>query len=187
MANNSLIKCRVCGREVSEFAPTCPGCGDLVAYRFGHAPKPAQSTTKGPLWWIGLIVVVLVVYSCMRAIPVANQGASTISDADAPAVLPPAYSLKVISTQCEKRGRYDQAKATVQNTGNLTVPFAKAFFQFTNDAGQAIGNDDSYFSPTDIPAGATASADVMASGLSGTTHCGLLTVQDGDGNAVLLQ
>lgn len=184
---DKLVKCPVCGREVSERAEACPGCGDPTAQRYGHSK--AVSKPRGFFWWIGLIFVVLLVWQCARLLP--SSSSSTAASYDTPAASSPSpapsYFLKVIDTSCGEKGSYVTAEVTVQNVGTIAIPYAKAFFQFKDEAGQVVGTDDTYFSPTDIPPGSTASADVMKRGIVGATRCGLLTVQDGSGQSVTLQ
>jgi len=184
-----LINCRVCGNPVSEYAPTCPTCGDPVAYRFGHAPKPAsKNSSRGLLWWIGLIVVLFVLWSCVRSVGRIDDYSQTPAAAASSeaARAAPSYSLHVVNTACTREGAYARGAVTVINSGSITMPFAKAFFQFTDGAGNVVGTEDSYFSPNDIPPGSTASADVYARGISNAEKCRLSTVQDGDGNAASL-
>jgi len=98
--------------------------------------------------------------------------------------VPNSYRLFVVSVECTSRGR-DRADITVRNDGNTPMRFAKAFAVFKNKSGEVMSAQDSFFHPTDIPPGATASADVYSNG-SGAYSCALLSVQDNNGIAAQL-
>lgn len=98
----------------------------------------------------------------------------------------PIYSVKVVSVECRDNYGRNRADVTVTNTGSTTIPYAKVFVQFNDGSGKVLSAQDNYLSPHDIPPGAAASATVYSSG-GGSKTCGLVGVQDGDGNAVVLQ
>ena len=52
----AIIECKSCGRKVSEFAPTCPKCGEDPQGRERTAEQPGRMRR-----WIFLVVVALVV------------------------------------------------------------------------------------------------------------------------------
>ena len=58
----ALIKCPECGREISEKAPTCPGCGAPVAAGSTTPISPATHvavTRRGGKWEAAGFVLVL--------------------------------------------------------------------------------------------------------------------------------
>lgn len=57
MAAPNLVKCPVCGAQVSDQAPTCPSCGDATARRFGN--EKSKSSGCGTLVAIGFGFFVL--------------------------------------------------------------------------------------------------------------------------------
>jgi hypothetical protein len=143
--------------------------------------------------WIVLVVVVLTLGFCSYVAYLfgeATEGTSLSSPTEAiesPSQrVAPSYSLKVVSTECADNYGKNRADVTVKNTGTNTIPYAKAFVEFQDKSGKLLSAQDSYFSPTAIPPGATASTTVYSSG-GGAKTCGLSSVQDGDGNAVTLQ
>lgn len=103
--------------------------------------------------------------------PKAN-GASPNSSAASPD-----YRVEVLSLSCEERGNMTKVGVTVRNSGGLEIPFAKAFFRVGTQS------EDSYFSPSTVPAGSLASAD---SYVRSPGDCRLLMIQDGKGNQVRL-
>lgn len=44
----ALINCPECGREVSDKAPTCPGCGVPIAGHVGQSESPVMSKPPEP-------------------------------------------------------------------------------------------------------------------------------------------
>lgn len=137
--------------------------------------------------WIVLAFMGLVLYACVKV--AANlapvDGGSAVNTPTRVAAAAPSYTVKVVSVECDASGR-DRADITVQNTGTATIPYAKAFAEFTSKSGGVDSAQDSYFRPHDIPPGARASATVYSNG-SGSHKCGLVRIQDGDGNQVTLQ
>ncbi|MFO7870787.1 MAG: zinc-ribbon domain-containing protein [Kiritimatiellia bacterium] len=67
----AMIKCPECGRELSESAPVCPGCGYPVK------PPPVPKKSKGVGWAVGcavagvavLVIVAIVGLLAAIAIP----------------------------------------------------------------------------------------------------------------------
>lgn len=178
----AIVKCKECGEMVSTQAATCPKCG---------APRSRGGISPWKIiGWIVLAFMALVLYSCVRvAMNMADTTSTTGAASTAPAFSSPPpptrpqHKAEVLSFQCEKRGNYDIGKATIRNTGATTIPSAKLFVEFTDSAGKVVAADDSYFSPTDIPPGATASADVVERS-AGAASCRPSAFQDGQGNPV---
>ena len=138
--------------------------------------------------WIVLAFMLYAMYSCGTAINDAERrrdagGADTSA---ATALAAPAYVVEVISVECDDNHGRNRADITVLNTGRDAIPYAKVFFQFTDAAGKVLWAEDSYFSPTDIPPGAMASATLYADG-GGSANCGPTAMQDGDGNRVIMR
>lgn len=134
--------------------------------------------------WIVLGFMVLFMWYCARvAMRVAESEPQAYDGPRYGSIQPNkqavSYSAKVIGFTCEGRYDYTTAKLTIRNTGSTQIPFAKLFVNFTGSGGSAQG--DSYFSPSTIPPGATASADVMQ---RGDYNCEVQAVQDGHGNPV---
>ena len=138
--------------------------------------------------WIVLALLLLMIYSCVKV--AANIGGSDTSAVpSSTSNAQPTYSVTVVSTECREDYGKNEADITVRNTGPTTIPFAKAFVEFrdgADGAGNVLSAQDSYFSPHDIPPGATASASVYSSG-GGAKSCGMTAMQDGSGNAVSVQ
>lgn len=86
--------------------------------------------------------------------------------------------------ECDNQYR-GKADITIRNTGSTAIPFAKVFVEFTNKDGSVASAQDSYFSPSTIPPGASASATVYSNGPSAQS-CGPTRMQDGDGNPVVM-
>jgi hypothetical protein len=55
----ALIKCSECGRDISEKASACPGCGGPVIPVAPPVNEGAQRTTSSPSWVIGIVAVIL--------------------------------------------------------------------------------------------------------------------------------
>lgn len=89
MAKPKLVKCRVCGHNVSDQAPTCPSCGDAVAERMGKERSNTSLTTKVAAWTIAVIGVLVV-------ISVATDGGQRANQAAAPAEASPAVPKAVV-------------------------------------------------------------------------------------------
>lgn len=203
----AIQPCPDCGKDVSTMAPACPHCGYPMAGP-SATPPPATSPPIPPppqyvvappkkgtspwtvIGWIVLILFCLVLYSCVKtAMRIADAAApngdySGLTEAAAPTKN---YQVKVIDSGCEETssGRYTRIRATVENTGTETIPFGKAFFEAYDKAGTVIEAKDSYFSPTDIPPGARASADVMLRG--DVVRCAFVGMQGSGGERVSLQ
>lgn len=138
--------------------------------------------------WIFLAFLLYWMYSCGTAINEAEKrrdasGGQSITPAASTA---PAYVVEVISVECDDNHGRNRADITVLNTGRDAIPYAKVFFQFTDASGKVLWAEDSYFSPTDIPPGAMASATLYADG-GGSANCGPTAMQDGDGNRVVMR
>jgi len=136
-----------------------------------------------------VIAVLLLAIVAMMFLGRCNRPAAYDAAAPAPApalaqVAPPAPVLaaKVISIECTERGGMGYMRVTIQNTGNATIAFAKAFADFSTKASGVV-SDDSYFSPADVPPGARASADMYLRH-GDVTNCQLRTVQS---NGTLVQ
>ena len=189
----AMTQCPECGNNVSSMAPTCPQCGYPIAAPAAAAPPsppaypPPKKSGTSPwtiIGWILLVFLLLFVYSCYRAVSNNVAEARGSTDTLSTAASAPQYSVQVISTECTGNYGRDRAEITVRNTG-ASIPFAKGFVQFVDGAGALLSAQDSYFSPSTIPAGATASVTVYSSG-GGAARCGLTTIQDGDGNPVTI-
>lgn len=92
----------------------------------------------------------------------------------------PSYRVHIINVSCQAR----RVKVIVKNLSRIEIPFAKAFFQAEDKNGKVIDTADSYFHPTTIPAGATASADSYFSHAN-YSACSVSAIQDRDGNAAV--
>lgn len=178
----AIVNCKECGEIVSTQADACPKCGARRAGRGGLNPWKI-------IGWIFLAFLALILYSCVRVAGTIGSSATTGSPpSSSPAfstaapVAPP-HKADVLSFQCEQQGNYDVGKATIRNTGTTTIPYAKFFVEFVDRNEKVVGAGDTYFSPTDIPPGATASADVMERSTGGTS-CRPSAFQDGDGNPI---
>ena len=57
----SLIKCRACGKDVSENAPTCPNCGEPINRKEAKKLSSGGIDFKDPVHIIGLIIAILIV------------------------------------------------------------------------------------------------------------------------------
>ena len=194
MDNNRIGPCRVCGHQVSEYAPACPNCGDPTARRYGHKVAAADRPAGGANPWkiIGWIVLgffLLWMYSCMKTVSNMDVGAPSSASATSGSgadLAGPSYELAIVSVACEG-GRYSKADITVRNTGTSAIPFAQAFFEFTDDAGKVVATGDSFFSPSTIPPGSTASTSVYASPNVDFARCRPSAVQDRRGNPATLR
>ncbi len=65
----ALIKCAECGREISEQAQTCPGCGALTSVGLGQQPPPMLREVRydpGPDTFTGSMLTM--VKLAMRAV-----------------------------------------------------------------------------------------------------------------------
>ncbi len=169
----ALTKCRECGKEISTEAVTCPHCGAPTGRQAKRTSGCAVVIAVGLL----ALVYAMLTGRCGRLPETASV--------PAPSIAPPRQlAAKVISIDCDGRNGMTVMKVTVQNTGADPIPYAKVFADFPTRAGDVV-SEDSYFSPTEIPAGARASADLYVR-RSDVTSCQVRTVQDGDGTAVAL-
>ena len=181
----AMMNCPECGKEVSSAAPSCPHCGFPLATSAKPAPSPRRGMSPWKIiGWIFLAFLLLIMWSCMKAVSnrTPDPGAAT-SAAASPSV--PSYSVTIVSTECQNDYGRDSAEITIRNTGP-EIPYAKGFVEFHDKAGKVLSAQDSYFTPHTIPAGATASMTAYSSG-GGAIRCGLTTIQDGDGNRVSIQ
>jgi hypothetical protein len=109
-------------------------------------------------------------------------------EASAESAAPPAYSVHVVSVECSPNYGRNEADITVINTGASAIPYAQAFVSFTDAAGQVVSSQRTYFRPSTIPPGATATARAYASeGAPQAATCGPSAIQDRDGNPVAIQ
>lgn len=128
-------------------------------------------------------------YSCVQWANNMDLDDPSVAGSDSgvmPSQSAPSYELTVVSFSCEG-GRYSKADITVRNSGATTIPFAKAFFDFTDGAGKVVATGDSYFSPNNIPPGSTASANVYASPNVDFARCRPTGIQDRDGHRATLR
>lgn len=193
----AITQCPDCGKDVSTMAATCPHCGyPLQQVAPAPAPPPPASVTYAPpppprsgtspwtvIGWIVLAFFALFIYSCTKmAMNMADAASGSTSASPLTGAAAKLYAVKVIDSGCQDSasGAYTQIRATVENTGTETIPFAKAFFEAYAKDGRLIEAKDTYFSPTNIPPGARASADVM---LSGAVHTCSFARMQGSGGA----
>jgi hypothetical protein len=195
----AVIACPDCEKDVSEHAEKCLNCGAPIASRIKGTPrKPTSPWTI--IGWMIVAAIVLPLATCaFVASRVANSayddygrrvrlGVAAPAEADNSMAAPSAasYSMKVVSVECTDNYGRNKANITARNTGSTAIPFAKVFIQFKNKTGGVISAQDSYFSPTTIPSGATASATVYSSG-GGAKTCGPVAIQDRYGASVSFQ
>lgn len=201
----AIKPCPDCGKDVSTMAAACPHCGyplqeppkaaaPAAAPRPAAAPQAPPTPRKGTspwtiIGWIVLAMLALFLYTCTRAamnLAEATSGTSSYTSPSGGAQAAKSYSVKIIDSGCSESasGRYTVIRATVENTGTETIPFAKAFFEAYDKSGAIIEAKDSYFSPSDIPPGARASADVMLEG--DIARCGLVRMQGSGGASVTM-
>jgi hypothetical protein len=181
MSQTDLTTCKACGHQISKRAAACPSCGDPTGVLMATLPPPTKGMSTGSKVVVAGLCLFLL-YSCVSAFGGRSSG-STGAATTGSAPASQSYKVTVVSVNCRSDYGRDRADITVRNTGTETIPYAKAFVEFTTDGGKVVSADDSYFSPTDIPPGATASATVYAGG-GGADKCGMTAIQDGDGNQV---
>ena len=63
---SKLIKCPACGNDVSENAPTCPRCGEIVNKKM--TPYNGAINLKDPVHLVGVAISVLVVLGILSII-----------------------------------------------------------------------------------------------------------------------
>ena len=195
MDNNRIGPCRVCGHQVSEYAPACPNCGDPTARRYGHKVAAANRPAGGANPWkiIGWIVLgffLLWMWSCMKTVAEMDTSGGLTSSGTASAgstLDPPPTKDQAKVTDADEGGRYSNAVLTLSNTATTAIPFAQAFFEFTDDGGKVVATGDSFFSPSTIPPGSTASTSVYASPNVDFARCRPSAVQDRRGNPATLR
>lgn len=182
----ALIKCRECGRDISDQATACPHCGaPLAATQAGNATRVEVVQKRsgcGTLLLIGVAVLALL-YFIGRCSPGTTDGATSAAPTSAAVEPATAGSVRIISESCAASREGTRYEVTVQNDGAATIAFAKLFVDFLD--GASVISADTYFSPSDIPPGARASADVYRPTGSGA-RCRLATVQASGGAAVAL-
>jgi hypothetical protein len=156
---------------------------DLTGTHWGGVMNPWKI-----IGWIVLVCLVLMLGFC--GLVLYGIGSSTNSDSiqssTSPSRAAPTYSVKIVSVECRDNHGRNRADITVTNTGSTSIPYTKVFVQFQDRSGAVLSAQDSYLRPHDIPPGATASATVYSSG-GGASTCGVVAIQDGDGNAVQVQ
>jgi hypothetical protein len=190
--DKKIAPCRVCGHPVSEYAPACPNCGDPTALRYGHK-VPGETASKGTspwriIGWIFLSLTLLWLGACFFALSDLDSGSASIgggAENRSRVESRPEYALSIVWFSCNSE-HLPRGEITVRNTGNMSVPYAKAFVEFTDVSGKVVSSGDSYFSPSTIPVGSTASATVYGNPRVDFAKCGPSTVQDGGGNPVRL-
>jgi hypothetical protein len=198
----ALIACPDCGKQVSTMASGCPHCGYPLKEPVPPPPaaaaipsrrEPAAKRGTSPwtiIGWLVLAFMALVVYSCtktaMNLAEVNSTSSYSPTSTNGRTNAVKSYTVKVIDNGCQESasGRYTTVRATVENTGTETIPFAKAFFEGHDRNGALVEAKDSYFSPSDIPPGARASADVSLRGEFAS--CGMVKMQGSNGSAVSL-
>ena len=138
--------------------------------------------------WIVLAGIALMLTFCAAVLYRVGDAQNSSAQATPAASSPeaPSHSVKVVSVECQDNYGRNRADVTVTNIGITTIPYAKVFVQFKDDAGNVLSAQDGYLNPHDISPGATASATVYSSG-GGSKSCSVVAVQDKDGNAVALQ
>lgn len=138
--------------------------------------------------WIVLAGIVLMLTFCAAVLyrvgDAKKSSAQVIPEASSGDT--PSHSVKVVSVECQDNYGRNRADITVTNVGITTIPYTKVFVQFKDGAGSVLSAQDGYLNPHDIPPGATASATVYSGG-GGSKSCGVVAIQDKDGNAVALQ
>lgn len=174
----AMTKCRECGREISTEAAACPHCGAPT----GRAAK--RHSGCAIVIAAALLALVYAMLSGYCSRPPDEEAAAADTTFTAPPAPARQLAAKVISIDCNGRNGMTVMKVTVQNTGDTAIPYAKVFADFSSSAG-IVASEDSYFSPTEIPPGARASADLYVR-RSDVTNCQVRAMQDGDGTAVAL-
>ncbi|UXA66048.1 hypothetical protein [Xanthomonas prunicola] len=92
--------------------------------------------------------------------------------------------LQVVDVSCEQRGSWSTAELTFRNAGNSEQMLLAAFVAFKDKDGKQIGIDNSYLSPSRIPAGSLASVKLMMDTGGRGTSCALMSVQDREGQPI---
>lgn len=143
----------------------------------------AKATSPGFWLLIGALVVGAVYFTANP--PASSVGSESQAAAHSEATIEPTYSVNVLGVDCEaSAGVVSMARVTISNTG-AAIPFAKAYVSFRDKSGARLSSGDSYFSPTKVPPGATATATIY--GENAKIHsCRLDRIQDGDGNEVVM-
>lgn len=54
----ALVACGECGKEVSDKAPACPGCGAPPAVQAGAPPLAKVKRKTSPVTWVALVAVI---------------------------------------------------------------------------------------------------------------------------------
>lgn len=59
MVMNKLIKCPTCGNDVSQNAPSCPHCGEIINQKMTH--YTGAINMKDPVHFIGVLISAFVI------------------------------------------------------------------------------------------------------------------------------
>jgi hypothetical protein len=123
-----LIKCPECGREVSDKAPACPGCGHLLFQNLPSYHKPATGTSvpasKSSNWFLPafvgtvlLLCIVAAIVSSRSSAPASDQSSAPASDQSAP-VPEPTLPAAQAQFDTQLRNTYDHYLASYDNAPN---------------------------------------------------------------------
>jgi len=108
----ALVKCKECGEQVSTTAAACPKCG----------AKPPKPTSLGA--WIGLIVFVLIVFSCVMSSVDKGNGSSVSAVSH---LSEPAKSgwrtFQAVDQMTNKRSEYAESPM-VKSTYPMSFPYS---------------------------------------------------------------
>ena len=63
---SKLIKCPTCGNDVSENAPACPRCGEIINEK--TAPYTGTIDMKDPVHFVGVMISIFVIIFIVIAV-----------------------------------------------------------------------------------------------------------------------
>ena len=121
----------------------------------------------------------------VNGVPATFESAAVEVAPSAPPVVG-SLAAKVIAFQCEESatGDYVITKLTIQNTGNVEIPYASSVVQLADASGAVLAVETGHFGS--IPPGSIKTATTMSRNSGQITSCNYIA-QDRRGNAIELQ
>ena len=151
----ALIKCKDCGKEVSDIAPMCPNCGRPLNDQIESSRSQEKPKKKYSKAWVILAIVVVILWLIGK---LSSPDRYNTSVGNSPDALP---KLELMSHTWHTEYDYAVYEGTVRNISSRSIENVEAVVSFYDKQGGFITSSEALINFNPILPGQTSPFKVM--------------------------